>query len=57
MAIDVQLQIIDADAHVSETEHTWDYLEPAEQQLRANPTSAGGFYGRPTRRRGCIPSG
>lgn len=26
--------IIDADAHVVETEHTWDYLEPAEAKYR-----------------------
>lgn len=25
---------IDADAHVIETEHTWDYLEPSEQKFR-----------------------
>ncbi len=26
--------IIDADAHVVETEHTWDYLEPSERRFR-----------------------
>jgi predicted TIM-barrel fold metal-dependent hydrolase len=26
--------VIDADAHVLETEHTWDYLEPSEQKYR-----------------------
>src|SRR5512134_50003 len=26
--------IIDADAHVVETEHTWDYLEPSEKKFR-----------------------
>jgi len=26
--------IIDADAHVVESEHTWDYLEPSEQKFR-----------------------
>ena len=34
MAIDTQLQVIDADAHVIETERTWDYLEPSEQPFR-----------------------
>src|ERR671924_1300400 len=29
-----QLQVIDADAHVIETERTWDYLEPSEQRFR-----------------------
>ena len=28
------LPIIDADAHVIETEHTWDYLEPSEKKFR-----------------------
>ncbi len=28
------LLIIDADAHVIETEHTWDYLEPSERKFR-----------------------
>lgn len=28
------LPVIDADAHVIETEHTWDYLEPSEQKFR-----------------------
>lgn len=26
--------VIDADAHVIETEHTWDYMEPSEQKYR-----------------------
>lgn len=34
MATQTKLQIIDADAHVLETEHTWDFLEPAEQKFR-----------------------
>jgi predicted TIM-barrel fold metal-dependent hydrolase len=34
MAAQTPLQVIDADAHVIETERTWDYLEPAEQQFR-----------------------
>jgi predicted TIM-barrel fold metal-dependent hydrolase len=29
-----KLQVIDSDAHVIETERTWDYLEPAEQKFR-----------------------
>ena len=28
------LPVIDADAHVIETEHTWDYLEPSERKFR-----------------------
>jgi len=28
------LQVIDADAHVIETERTWDYLEASEQKFR-----------------------
>lgn len=28
------LEVIDADAHVIETERTWDYLEPSEQKFR-----------------------
>ena len=28
------LPIIDADSHVIETEHTWDYLEPSERKFR-----------------------
>ena len=34
MATQTKLQVIDADAHVIETERTWDYLEPAEQKFR-----------------------
>ena len=34
MATHTQLPVIDADAHVIETEHTWDYLEPSEQRFR-----------------------
>jgi predicted TIM-barrel fold metal-dependent hydrolase len=29
-----RLTVIDADAHVIETEHTWDYLEPSERKFR-----------------------
>lgn len=34
MAIHTQMQVIDADAHVVETERTWDYLEALEQKYR-----------------------
>ncbi len=34
MAIQTQVQVIDADAHVVETERTWDYLAPSEQKYR-----------------------
>jgi len=34
MATETKLQVIDADAHVMETERTWDYLEPSEQKYR-----------------------
>ncbi len=34
MAIQTQLQVIDADAHVVETERTWDYLDASEQKYR-----------------------
>ena len=29
--------IIDADAHVVESEHTWDYLDPSDRQYRPQP--------------------
>jgi predicted TIM-barrel fold metal-dependent hydrolase len=32
--MNTKLTVIDADAHVVETERTWDYLEPSEQQYR-----------------------
>ena len=34
MTTQVKVQVIDADAHVVETERTWDYLEPSEQKYR-----------------------
>jgi len=34
MATQTQVQVIDADAHVVETERTWGYLEPSEQKYR-----------------------
>src|SRR4051812_25437689 len=33
---------IDADAHVLETPHTWDYLEPSEEQYRPRVVQAPG---------------
>ena len=35
MATQTRLLVIDADAHVIETERTWDYLEPSEQRFRS----------------------
>ena len=35
------MTVIDADAHVIETEQTWDYLEPAEQKYRPLPLPPG----------------
>ena len=29
-----KVEVIDADAHVIETERTWDYLEPSEEKFR-----------------------
>jgi uncharacterized protein len=47
-ATSTQLLVIDADAHVIETERTWDYLEPAEQSFRprlfASPDEPGQQY-------------
>jgi uncharacterized protein len=34
MATQTQLQVIDADAHVVETERTWDYLDASEKKYR-----------------------
>ena len=34
MTMQTRLPAIDADAHVIETERTWDYLEPSEQRFR-----------------------
>ena len=34
MATQTRLPVIDADAHVIETERTWDYLEPSEKRFR-----------------------
>jgi uncharacterized protein len=37
MAVSVKTQIIDADAHVVESDHTWDYIDAADQQYRPVP--------------------
>src|SRR6266568_6515961 len=37
---------IDADAHVVETEHTWDYVDPADQKYRPLLVSPYGETGR-----------
>jgi predicted TIM-barrel fold metal-dependent hydrolase len=34
MTTQQKIPVIDADAHVLETEHTWDYLEPSERKFR-----------------------
>ncbi|HAC18251.1 MAG TPA: hypothetical protein DCF78_06685, partial [Dehalococcoidia bacterium] len=34
MATGSATQIIDSDAHVVESERTWDFLEPAEERFR-----------------------
>ena len=40
------MAVIDADTHVIETEHTWDYLDPAEQQFRPIVVTPKGEGGR-----------
>ena len=32
---------IDADAHVVESEHTWDYMDPSERKYRTQQAGAG----------------
>ena len=32
---------IDADAHVVESEHTWDYMDPAERKYRTRQAGTG----------------
>jgi predicted TIM-barrel fold metal-dependent hydrolase len=34
MVAEAKVQVIDADAHVIETAHTWDFLEPGEEKYR-----------------------
>ena len=40
------LDVIDADAHVIETEHTWDYLEAFERKFRQRLFSSADAPGR-----------
>jgi len=40
------MTVIDADAHVVECEHTWDFLEPHEQALRPTLVNVPGQTGR-----------
>jgi predicted TIM-barrel fold metal-dependent hydrolase len=40
------MAVIDADTHVIETEHTWDYLDPSEQQFRPIVVTPKGESGR-----------
>src|SRR5438132_6661956 len=37
MATADKTPVIDADAHVVESDHTWDYMEPSEKQFRPIP--------------------
>jgi predicted TIM-barrel fold metal-dependent hydrolase len=36
------MPVVDADAHVVETDRTWDYMEPSERKYRPRPVSEGG---------------
>jgi len=38
--------VIDADTHVIETEHTWDFLDPSERQFRPVVITPKGEGGR-----------
>jgi len=40
------MAVIDADTHVIETDHTWNYLDPSEQQFRPFVISPRGEGGR-----------
>src|SRR5919109_4611367 len=40
------MAVIDADTHVIETEHTWDYLDASEQQFRPIVVAPRGESGR-----------
>jgi predicted TIM-barrel fold metal-dependent hydrolase len=40
------MTVIDADTHVIETEHTWDYMDPSEQQFRPLVVTPKGEGGR-----------
>ena len=52
----VTTPVIDADAHVIENDHTWDFLEPAEAKYRprkvSDPDAPGGHYWEIDGRRG-----
>jgi hypothetical protein len=37
--LQTQTMVIDADAHVLESERTWDYLEPADRKYRPVPVT------------------
>ena len=37
--LQTKTMVIDADAHVLESEHTWDYLEPADRKYRPVPVT------------------
>ena len=55
---------IDADCHVIESDHTWDYLDPGDEEYRpqpyASPSEPDRLYwlidGAPTRQPGTVPS-
>jgi len=64
MTTAVKLKAIDADAHVVESERTWDHLDPADEQFRPqlfsspdNETDWGSAYRHPHTERcsGCRP--
>jgi hypothetical protein len=40
------MAVIDADTHVIETEHTWDYMDASEQQFRPIVVTPRGESGR-----------
>ena len=42
MSKKIDFIVVDADAHVIETERTWDYLEPSEQRYRLRLESTPG---------------
>ena len=48
MSTETKVQVIDADAHVIETNHTWDFMEPADEryrpQLYASPSNPAQDY-------------
>ncbi len=54
------MAVIDADTHVIETDHTWSYLDPSEQQFRPVVISprekVGGNTGTSTARSAAWPA-